>query len=401
MSTVLNPLKSGGLTAAPPLGAASASQIIAPTLVPHTDKRADLLWGKSKMGKGINAWMGAHWMLTTHGKKFLYLTAEPSAMPKMIEDYIKAGLGDIFSVVNQDHLLAILSTVLEGGKWPVYMKKNDGSIVRSFNSVEAKCDPSQYGMLIVDSLTSLGDEIIKWFTIPGKATLPMTPGEDKFNVQDTVEGGSNVHLHGSSPMHVGEACRILQRMVISSANLPYDKVVWIAREQRGSRGEKKDKSGNVIIAGEPMYGPDLPGNAATPRVTSWFGGAYHCDAAPKGGVKDDRPVGGSAAGAGMLGGSSADRLSLIPNWEYRIYLRPHPDPITGLLYDAGNRLPAHLNANDKIVPPYLTCTVEDSGNGDFKCQGLNTIWEIERTHGDQMISAAKSKFASLLEKFQK
>ena len=375
--------------------AGAMGQIISPLLVPHKDRRADLLWGRSKVGKGINAFMGADWMLKTYGKKFLYLTAEPGAMPKIIEDYTQAGLGDVFSVINQPHLLAILSTVLEGGKWPVYLKKNDGSIVRSFKAAEAACNPDEYGLLIVDSLTSLGDEILKWYTNPAnQATIHGTMGEDKFNIKDSGEGMQDVHIHAVSMTQIGEACRFLHRLVTASAALPYMKVLWIAREQRANRGEKKDmKTGNIIVAGEPMYGPDLPGTASTPRVTSWFGGAYHCDAVPKGGVQDDRPT---AASGNPLMASQAAKLATIPGWEYRLYLRPHPDASTGLLYDAGNRMPPHIE-----VPPFITCTVEETPaeSGNFKCQGLNTVWEMERTQGVTTKDALRTKFSDVLSKF--
>jgi len=345
------------------------------------------------MGKGINAFMGADWMLKTHGKKFLYLTAEPGSMPKILEDYISAGLGDMFAIVNQQHLLAILSTVLEGGKWPIYLQKNDGTIVRSFKSKEAECDPSQYGLLIVDSITSIGDELMKWYTNPAnQSTIHGTMDETKFNIKDEGEGLNPVHIHGASMTQIGEACKFIHRMITASANLPYQRVLWIAREQRASRGEKKDKAGNIVVAGEPMYGPDLPGTAATPRVTSWFGGAYHCDAVPRAGQKDDRPT--AASGNPLLGGAASEKLSNIPEWEYRIYLRAHPDPATGLLYDAGNRMPPHLN-----VPPFYTCTVDEVAPGEFKCQGLSTIWELERTQGIGTSDALRQKFGDLLKKY--
>jgi hypothetical protein len=223
----------------------------------------------------------------------------------------------------------------------------------------------------------------------------MTPSREKFWIEDSEDGGQVVKIGGSGMTHVGFATRILQQMVVGSANLPYDKILWIAREQRASRGEKKDKDGNILVAGEPMYGPDLPGQAATPRVTGWFGAAYHVDKVPVGGQVDDRADVGT--GGAMLG-NMKEKLTTIPNWEYRIYLRPHPDPRTGIMYDAGNRLEAHLNANDKIVPPYIVCTEQKVGK-EFVHTGLNTIMELERVHGVNSADDLKETFSDILAKF--
>lgn len=384
------PLKSV-LVAAPTLVGQLQGQIVSAASMPRKDRRADLLWGRSKVGKGENAFRGAYWMLQNYRKKFLYLTAEPGSVPINIQNAIEAGWGDLFSVVGVNNLLAVLFSVLDGGKWPVYRKLGADTIIRDFKTKEAECDPAQYGLLIVDSLTSLGDELIKWLADPdNKATLPMTPGKDKFWISDSGDGLESIKIGGSSMTHVGFATRTLQQLVVASANLPYQKVLWLSREQRASRGEKKDKDGNILVAGEPMYGPDLPGTAATPRVTGWFGGAYHCDAVPVGGTKDTR-----ADIPDNILPTLKDKLSIIPDWEYRIYLRPHPDPHTGIFYDAGNRLPSHLNANSEIVPSFFVCA-EKKVNGKFVHSGLNSIWDIEKKHGTNDVDDMKAEFADLM-----
>ena len=166
-----------------PAGAPIAPQglgdIVPPEMIQRQDRRADLLWGFSKTGKGINSWMAAYWIAKVKKKKFLYLTAEPGSMPVSISMALKAGLGDMFSLVGQKHLLSILSAIFEGARWPVYRKLNDGSMMRDFKTVEAVIDPSEYGLIITDSLTSIGDELIRWLADPdNKATLPMTPGKE-------------------------------------------------------------------------------------------------------------------------------------------------------------------------------------------------------------------------------
>ena len=94
----------------------------------------------------------------------------------------------------------------------------------------------------------------------------------------------------------------------------------------------------------------------------------------------------------LLGGGS--KAVLVPEWEYRIYLRPHPDATTGLLYDAGNRMPPHVK-----VPPYYVCWMKENAAGDFDCQGLSTIWQLEKDQGTGTIEGLASKFGDILSKF--
>lgn len=374
----------------PVLGAApiDLGEIIHPSMVDHRDRRADLLWGGSKTGKGINAWMAAYWMAKRHGKKFLYLTAEPGSTNTSINAAIRAGLGDQFSLVGAKHLLAVLSAILEGGKWPLYRKRNDGAIIRDFESRDAFIDPSEYGLMIVDSLTSTGDEMIRWLADPdNKATLPMTPGKEKFWIED-----QGVKIGGSGMTHVGFATKMLHQFVVASANLPLMKILWISREQRASRGEKKDKDGNILVAGEPMYGPDIPGTAATPRVTSWFGGAYHTDAVPIGEGTSDARQDATPMMANVM---------KVPTLEYRLYLRKHPDPRTGFMYDAGNRMPAVLNANHKIVPPYIVCSEQRTPEGGYIHKGINTVWDIEADHCTDVASDLRQDLGEMLAKFKR
>lgn len=372
-------------------------------LTSRQEQRADLLWGASRTGKGVQAWGGAYWMAKTYGKKFLYLTGEPGAAPESLMIAMRAGMGDMLSVVSKDmmkNLLAILSTVLEAGKWPVYRKLNDGSIMRDFATREANCDPNQYGLIIVE-MTSIADALIEWCASPdNKAIIPMTPGADKFWVEDSIDGGDHVKIGGSSPTHVGLACRYIQELVTMSAALPYQKVLWIAREQRVNKGEKTNKQGDqILVQGEPMYGPDLPGKKATERVTSWFGGAYHCDRVPTGaGTEDKRP---DALGSGgmMIAGPLSAKTTTVPDYEYRLYIRPHPHPTTGILYDAGNRLPAHINnADETLKKPFIACTEVREGKG-FKMTGLNTMWELERTAGAGAVEDLTEDLSEMLKKF--
>ncbi len=365
----------------------------------HERSRADLVWGPSRSGKGQNAWTAAYWMAQTYGKRTLYLTAEPGAILGTFHQAEKSGMVDIMSLVGQRHLMSILYTILEGGKWAP--KTSEG--VRDFNSREAECDPDRNGLLIIDALGSIGDLGLLWFTDPENgAVLPMSPGEDKFSVKDFEMGGKIVNKRGSSPTHVGEICRILQELVMHSANLPYQKVLWIAREQRAAKGQKTDKQGNVIIAGEPIYGPDLPGQAATQRVCSWFGAAYHTAKVPvEGGFVDERKDVGGHAGAMYMGDEQKRKLTEVPKEEYRLYLRPHPDHVTGIMYDAGNRLPAYVNDGQFADKPFVVCTEKvEQTEKDIKFihTGLNTIYEMERTMAQDTATKLGNSFKSWLDK---
>src|SRR5687767_5363653 len=110
LSAAGNGSASNGAIVSPAAGAAFLSQLT-------MDKRADLLWGKSRSGKGVNAWFAAYWMLVTYGKKTLYLTAEPGSIPMSISNAVRAGMITIFSIKGREHLLAELSAILVDGLW--------------------------------------------------------------------------------------------------------------------------------------------------------------------------------------------------------------------------------------------------------------------------------------------
>lgn len=391
-----------------PIGG-SQGTIIDPSMIDRKNLRADLLWGATKTGKGQQAWTGAYWMATKRKKKFLYLTCEPGSTPVSITMAVKAGLGDIYALMpSEDNFSAILSAILEGGFWPVYLKKNDGSITRSFKSVEARCRPDEYGMLIVDSLTSIGESFITWLADPSHENhLPMTPNRESFWVSDVDPVTDKEHAYGgSSGTHVYFVQQRLQELVTASANLPYEKMLWLSRETRGSKGEKKSrdkvtKQMEIIIQGEAMYGPALPGSGdIISRVTSWFGGAYHCERVIDSYIDDPNPP--QPAAGGGIGGGLRGNLGKIPVWEYRMYLQPHPNPTTGLLYDAGNRFAAVVNSDPKIIKPYIVCTeTYDKAAKVFKHTGLNTLYDMEDAYNVGQADDLRESLADMIAKFER
>lgn len=381
------------------IDAAPVPTAMDPSLVNRKDLRADLIWGRTKSGKGENAWFGAYWVAAVLGKKFLYLTSEPGSVPASIKAAAAAGLGDILNIAGHPNLIGVAQTVLEGGRWPVYRRLNDGTVIRDFQSREAVIDPKEHGMLICDSLTSLGDELLSWLSSPAnQVKLPMTPGKDKFSVSDVDPStGQRVEFGGSSGTHVYFAQQRLYELVVASANLPVDKKLWIAREARGSRGEKKARSADgkgydVVVAGEPMYGPQIPGSGdVITRITGWFGGSYHTD------IVDVSP---QAAPDPMNPFAQMAPKKDPPKLEYRLYLKPYPDSRTGVLYDVGNRFGSAANADPAKVPAYLVCSEVVDGKKLIHT-GLNTVYQKEADFSKGTTENLRETFAEMLAKFNK
>jgi len=118
-----------------------------------------------------------------------------------------------------------------------------------------------------------------------------------------------------------------------------------------------------------MIGPDAPGNKLTKKIASWFGGAYHTVAVPTGRIiEDKRPD----AVAGLA-------MKPVQEMEYRMYLVPHADAETGIMCDAGNRLPS--GCRETASMPYIVCNVVRNSDGKAVVRpGIQTIWSLETAY---------------------
>lgn len=398
MSTV-NPLAAAakpvtlGAPLSPPtalgLGQATpAADII--NLVPQRELRADLIWGDSGHGKDTNLWFAVYHVATKLGKKSLLLTGESLGTGMQLAQ--KLGMVDVISIAGTDKPMDLVAGIIKGRKWPIIRHQKSG-IIYDFKSQEAIIDPDKYGLIMINSMTSLSSLFQQSMQIEGTVQLPMTPGKDNYNV--VIDG---VSIVGSAPTHVGFIHDRLYSYVVASTYLPVSKVLWTARQKLGAVGEKKKKDGEIIKAGYPIIGPDVAGGAATSKITSWFGGAYHLDQVPVSKV-DDKRTDVLPANEGKM---------TVAAYEYRLYLAKHMHPEFGVPFDVKNRLPAMVNALtlDAKGPtkgkPYVVCSELEDGQGGYVHTGINTVWEMEEAFISKALANAQRdpKLAAFLEKFK-
>lgn len=368
------------------LGVASPeAQATTLSLIPQRELRADLLWGDSGHGKDTQLWFAVYHVAKKLGKKSLILSGE--SLGTGMQMAVKLGIADVVSVASTDKPMDLTAAIIKGGKWPKMTSRG----VYDLKSKECEINPEEIGLFAVNSMTSLGKQFGLGMQLEGAVKLPMSPGKDKYNV--IIDGKTYT---GSAPTHVGFIHDKMYDYITASTYLPVDKVLWTARQQIGAIGEKKDKNGDVLKVGFPVFGPALPGNAATHQVTAWFGGAYHLDKVPVGDIEDKRQD-------ALMQNESKMK---VKEYEYRLYLEKHIHPEFGIPFDVKNRLPADINARLGKLDgptkgrPYIVCTERRAGHG-WLHTGLNTVWEMEEGYVASALADAKEDLKELMAKFKK
>lgn len=206
--------------------------------------------------------------------------------------------------------------MIMSGYWPVY---NPETGVWSFKDPAAKPNMKmfdEWGGLIVEGLSSISEMSLRDLVQRSDIKIPQTPDRDEFNVKS-----GDLKWTFRAPSHIGFIQERMEEFVNASSVLPYQRVLWTARELRG-----ENKKGDTVI------GPELSGTAATGKVPAWFGACLHLIAVPGEKIADDRP------GLAMMAKDKFQRM------EFRLYLIPHPDARTGITLEAKNRLPAEVQA---------------------------------------------------------
>lgn len=327
----------------------------------HSDLRADLVWGPSGAGKTWQMYLSALQMYKRYGKKTRYLSADGGSLGPLAS-LVKLGILRVFSlgVVPYKFRLEAVDLIMSG-VWPIF---DPDKGVWSFKAQAAKPTSAtfdEWGQLITEGLTSVGDMSMRDLIKREDIKIPQTPDRNEFFVTSGEQKWTF-----RAPAHFGFVQERMEEWVGMSSVLPYQRVLWTARELRA-----ESKNGDTIV------GPELPGKAATGSVPGWFGACLHLVAVPGELITDDRPDLSSMA------------KGKFKKMEHRLYLIPHPDGRTGITLDSKNRLPAE-------VVPMLTKTgyirsevlyevdakgkeiVGPDGNPIVKERiGLNTYYDME------------------------
>ena len=167
-------------------------------------------------------------------------------------------------------------------------------------------DLSDVAIVAFEGLTSFGDLILSHLQKTG-ASLSQDPSYRWQDGETTYSGGNMTYY--------GFAQSFLYEVVMKSNMLPVEKVIWSALEAKG-----EDE-----VTRSPIYGPAIAGKKATGKAGAWFGNLLHFDASQTVGTveKDDTLKTGMVA--------------ITTN--VRMYLRPHADGFTKIIYPAKTRAP--------------------------------------------------------------
>jgi hypothetical protein len=143
--------------------------------------------------------------------------------------------------------------------------------------------------------------------------------------------------------------------VMKSHMIPLvEKVLWTALEAKG------EEAGMRL----PVFGPDIEGKKATAKAGQWFGNMFHVE-----------------AGVQQVGVDEASQSIKLVTQVY-LYMKPHADKHTGIVYPAKVRAPFQLA--DKVPEKVLLTTgLLDSDKKPIPNYNLKTVYEyLDRLKAD-------------------
>lgn len=257
------------------------------------------------------------WMMKTYPGARARLYTMDNTDP--LEPYMDAGVLDVVRVDAYDHPFETLDKVCRG------FKPNEKGILIppspsdwQTTKLLAYEGGSMFSDLLMQDLADrMGD---------GVRVGPGTrPGEDGIAFKDGDYG-----VGGNTQTHYNIAQKEMRKNIRNTGNLPVQ-AVWTFHTIKATEENK------------PIYGPQLAGKAATPKVQAWFGSLIHCHT--------------EAKGTGV---------------EYKLYLKEHYDKNISptIPFKAVTRVPLPLldpalkqsieKKWDQLIPLSLTWT-NDSG----------------------------------------
>lgn len=272
----------------------------------RTRPKADLIFGASGSRKTSNLGLVAMYVMEKYGKRTRLVTCDGGGFDVLLP-LVEQGIVEPWVVINRGNFVESIDLVSQG-YWPIDPE----------NPLSAMKPPSedtwkQFGFLAIEGLTSIGDAIINYFSSK-KTRLSQDPA------YSYVDGSKT--YSGANMSYFGEAQKLLQVFVNNTHVLPFDKVIWTALEGRGEEEGTK----------APVYGPAIVGKKSTGKATQWFGNSVHIEMAVTEEGTDEK--------------TKQVRLNTRPF----MYLRPHADPVSRIVFPCKTRAPFQY-ANE--LPEYL------------------------------------------------
>lgn len=261
--------------------------------------KADLLYGATGTLKTSNAGKAALYYHNLSGKKTLWVSADGGGW-EPVQSLVDEGIIVPWAIRDRFNLLESLDFACQG-YWPKNMDDPKSPVV--------KYPMDDVALVVYEGLTSFGDAILAYMR--AHHDTMKTSQEASYVIRDgaTSYAGGNISQFGFVQDRLYE-------FVMKTHMLPVEKVLWTALEAKG------EEEGTRI----PIFGPAIAGKKATGKAGQWFGNMLHFDVVNKDTAAEVDPV-------------TKKVLDAKISSEYRMYLRPHAEPSSKIMFPAKTRAP--------------------------------------------------------------
>ena len=334
---------------------------------------ADLWFGGSRTGKTTQIGVAATRALRIHGLPSRLITADLGTLD-CIQTQIDNGTISVWNLRSNAHVMQAIDKACQG-YWPEDVNDPDSkllppSIIRYAGKCpNAKCgeevtsgkpvqqhpcpkcativtfavkraanpnnDLSKVAFYAFEGITSFCDSIMDEMSTTGSVNLGDREAPLSYMSGDTKFTGNSGGDYGLSQ-------KMIPGWIAKSTSIPYIKeLVWTGLEGRGFvEGTDKridDGKGHTKIVGVPMYGVLIPGGGAAAKVVgkipSMFRHMLHFETVEK---------------ATKAADGGPDVMSV----EYRMYIKPHADPM-GIVFVCGLRVRGEFQAEFNKWPAWM------------------------------------------------
>ena len=268
------------------------------TLQPRARFVADCVYGSTGTGKTHFIAEAAKRVWDKYQKRTRYIGGDSGGFDTL-GDLVEDGIVIPFVVANDPHPIETLDKLAQG-YWP----DAEGKLIMGI--------PAEIGLYAFEGLTSFGDIMMRHLS----RTKTKLSQEPAYTYLD-----GKTEFSGTNMSYYGEIQNRIYNLVVTSAVLPVERVIWTALEGRGEEEGTK----------APTYGPSIVGKKSTGKAGQWFGNMVHLE---------------------MLVTEKIDPSTKQINLEQRrvMYIQPHADPLTKIPFPAKVRAPYD---RAKEVPIYL------------------------------------------------
>src|ERR1017187_9713177 len=311
--------------------------------------RADLFYGASGTLKPSNTGRAALWAYKKFNKPTRLISADGGGW-QPIESLVEAGIVVPWMLSDRDNLIECIDKACKG-YWPADAENPHSTLLSPFSiGYRGKCskcgeeltsskpmqsypcpkcktvvvmsmhratnpdnDLSKFAMVAYEGLTSFGDAMMSHLQAT-KASLSQDPSYI-WKDGDTEYAGGNMTYFGFVQQRLCE-------FVASTNSQPVEKVIWTALE---SKGEDE-------VTKSPIMGPAIVGKKSTGKAGAWFGNMLHFDTSMTGGTAEADP-------------KIKSESAMVPiTTEFRMYLRPHAEALSRIMFPAKSRAPFQFAA---------------------------------------------------------